>query len=75
MNEEMWGFMLILLSSTGPVTDVDLNPQKVGIFQTQAACESAGKKLQEQQLVFAQSLNKATKVRSHYLCVDQRPNP
>jgi hypothetical protein len=71
MTEELWGFLLMSLVSVGPVTDADIQPKLIGKFQTQAACEAEGNKLDDKIRSFALGAKKNLKVRVDHICLPQ----
>lgn len=72
MNEEMWGFLLVVMTSTGTVSDADMTPSKVAAFQSEASCEAAGRKLLDKQRAFAREIKRDVKIHNDFLCIDQR---
>ena len=64
-----WWWAMIAMVSVGPVTDADLVPHQLGNFQTQAACEIAGKAYTDKATQIAKSSRKNIEVRADYICV------
>ena len=71
MNEELWGFLLMSMVSVGPVSDVDVQPQLIGRFQTLAACEAKGKELDDKIRSFGLGIKKDLKIKVEHICLQQ----
>lgn len=70
-----WWWGMLGMVSVGSVSDADFQPHQLGNYQTQAACENAGKAFTDMAKDFAKSSKKEVEVRATYICVPQsEPN-